>query len=243
MKPLSLRAGLGSLIVTAALVGCGASTGSSAGPAVVHPGAPGEPSRPVAAGAEAQTPRHTAADVRFMQDMIHHHAQALDMTALVEARTTREDIRQLARRIEASQADEIEMMRRWLTERGETAPSLEDHAAQHGAHAHHGHGGHHGHHGHGAHGGQAGAGAGHLMPGMLSREEMARLAAARGAEFERRFLEAMIYHHEGALTMVAELFGSPGGGQEAEIFQFASHVDSDQRIEIARMSRMLTGTR
>jgi uncharacterized protein (DUF305 family) len=79
---------------------------------------------------------------------------------------------------------------------------------------------------------------GSLMPGMLTDEELARLAAATGAEFERLFLELMIRHHEGALVMVADLFSS-GGGQEPEIFQLASHVDADQRAELARMRGML----
>jgi uncharacterized protein (DUF305 family) len=81
---------------------------------------------------------------------------------------------------------------------------------------------------------------GPLMPGMLSDEEMARLAGATGAEFDRLFLEFMIRHHEGALVMVADLFSADGGGQEAELFQFASHVDGDQRAEIARMRGMLS---
>jgi uncharacterized protein (DUF305 family) len=79
-----------------------------------------------------------------------------------------------------------------------------------------------------------------LMPGMLSPEEMNRLAAASGVEFDRLFLESMIKHHDGALTMVNELFASPGAGQEPEIFGFASDVDADQRIEIDRMSAMLS---
>jgi uncharacterized protein (DUF305 family) len=79
------------------------------------------------------------------------------------------------------------------------------------------------------------------MAGMLSPEQLAELARAEGAEFDRLFLELMIYHHEGALDMVAELFSSPGAGQDTEIFRFASHVDADQRAEIARMRRMLRG--
>jgi len=118
------------------------------------------------------------------------------------------------RRIEISQRDEIAWMTRWLERRGETAPMM-------GAgHAH-------------------GLGEGELMPGMLSREEMAALAAARGSEFDRLFLEGMIKHHQGALMMVAELFDSPGGGQETEIFRFAADVDADQDMEILRMSDML----
>jgi uncharacterized protein (DUF305 family) len=146
-----------------------------------------------------------------MQGMIGHHAQAVEMTALLASRTTSDAMRNLARRIEVSQADEITMMQRWLEARGQEIP---------GPHAHH----------------MAGA---TLMPGMLTQPEMDRLAAATGAEFDRLFLEGMIKHHEGALVMVKELFATPGAGQESEIFAFASDVDADQRMEIDRMRGML----
>ncbi len=146
-----------------------------------------------------------------MQGMIGHHAQALDMTALLRSRTSREDMRMLAQRIELSQADEIKMMQRWLEIRGQEVTSV------------------HAHHAHGA----------MLMPGMLTEEEMGRLAAVKGAEFDRLFLEFMIKHHEGALIMVQALFSTPGAGQETEIFSFASDVDADQHMEIARMRDML----
>lgn len=146
-----------------------------------------------------------------MQGMIGHHAQALEMTRLLASRTDREEMRLLARRIELSQADEIRMMQEWLQARGEEVPS---------EHAHHGQGA-------------------PLMPGMLTPEEMGRLAAARGAEFDRLFLEFMIKHHDGAIVMVEALFATPGAGQESEIFAFASDVDADQRMEIDRMGAML----
>jgi uncharacterized protein (DUF305 family) len=155
--------------------------------------------------------RHTAADVRFMQGMIGHHAQALEMVGLLRTRTNREDMRLLARRIELSQEDEIMLMQRWLQARGQPVPD---------AHAHH----------------AAGA---TLMPGMLTPEEMGRLEAAGGKQFDRLFLEFMIKHHEGALVMVSELFSSPGAAQESDIFSFATDIDADQRIEIARMGAML----
>ena len=178
--------------------GCGTARGQTAG---TPPPAP-----PPAAG---EAPRYTAADVRFVQGMIPHHAQALEMTALVEARTSRDDLRLMAQRITVSQQDEIAQMQRWLRARGQPLPD---------AHAHH---------------------AGHLMPGMLTPEEMARLAAASGAAFDRLFLELMIRHHEGALAMVGELFAAQGAAQESETYTLASDVDADQRMEIARMRALL----
>ena len=184
----------------------------------VQPGAPGEASRVLSVEEAASLAHltHTPADVRFMRGMIPHHAQALEMAALIPERTEHEALHLLGRRIEISQRDEIAWMTSWLERRGETAPGV-------GAgHAH-------------------GLAEGGLMPGMLSREEMAALAAARGADFDRRFLEGMIKHHQGALRMVAELFGSPGGGQETEIFRFAADVDADQDMEILRMRELLNG--
>jgi uncharacterized protein (DUF305 family) len=181
-------------------------------PAVVQAGAPGEASRAVARGERFETAPipHTDADVRFLRDMILHHEQALEMTGLVPDRAARDDVRRLALRIEMSQNDEIAMMRRWLERRGESAAD---------PHAHHR-----------AHDG---------MPGMLTAAQMASLRAARGAEFDRLFLELMILHHEGALLMVEQLLASEGAAQDPEIFQMASHIDADQRAEMERMRRLL----
>jgi uncharacterized protein (DUF305 family) len=182
-------------------------------PPLVQPGAPGEASR-VIASSETPAPsasRVSDADVRFMQGMIGHHAQAIEMTALLATRSTNPDMRLLAQRIEVSQADEIAMMRAWLEAHGQDVP---------GPHAHHAHGA-------------------TLMPGMLTAEEMGTLAAARGAEFDRLFLQYMIRHHDGALIMVKDLFAQPGAAQDSEMFAFASDVDADQRMEIVRMSGML----
>jgi uncharacterized protein (DUF305 family) len=160
---------------------------------------------------------YTEADVAFMQGMIAHHGQALEMTALVPARSANATLQSLAERIEQTQLNEIQRMTRWLGARGETVP---DPAAyrEHSAGGHEEHGGH--------------------MPGMLTPAEMAELAGATGARFDRLFLESMIRHHEGALTMVAELQAA-GGGNEAEVYIFAADVDADQRAEIARMQSML----
>ena len=133
------------------------------------------------------------------------------MTDLIATHTNSVTMKRLGERIAISQNDEILMMRRWLTNRGQSVPD---------AHAMHMHGA-------------------TLMPGMLTPDEMDRLAAARSTAFDRLFLEGMIKHHGGALDMVADLFSHPGAGQEPEIFMFASDVDADQRAEIARMSVML----
>jgi uncharacterized protein (DUF305 family) len=224
-----------SIVPTVMLVGLATAAGQAQTaeprPRVVQPGAPGEASRAVTPeqASRVATAAHSEADVRFMRDMIVHHAQALEMAELATTRTSRADVRLLAQRIDLAQRDEIAMMRHWLEARGHEAPRTDSAAA--GGHAHHGHAHHGAAHEHAD------------MPGMLSPAELARLAASRDAEFDRLFLEFMIHHHEGALAMVAELFAAPGGGQESEIFQLASHIDGDQRIEIARMYRMLAAGR
>jgi uncharacterized protein (DUF305 family) len=188
-------------------------TAPQANPPLIQPGAPGQASRPVDASqaSDLSKVQYTDADVRFMQGMIGHHAQAIEMVELLRTRTSSDDMRKLALRIAVSQEDEIKMMQEWLQNRGQKLPD---------PHAHH----------------AAGA---HLMPGMLTADEMARLAAAKGPEFDRLFLEFMIKHHAGALTMVQELFSTAGAGQDSEIFAFASDVDADQRMEIERMGAML----
>lgn len=182
-------------------------------PPIVQPGAPGQEPREISVEKAVDLSRvgHTPADVQFMQEMIGHHAQALEMTALISSRTSREDMKQLDQRIEISQADEIKMMQTWLKDRGQPAPDV------------------HAHHAHGA----------KLMPGMLTPEEMKRLADAKGVEFDRLFLEFMIKHHEGALVMVKNLFDHNGAGQESEVFAFVSDVEADQQMEIDRMFAML----
>lgn len=194
---------------------CSVGTGDSA-PGSAPPAAPNESNRRLANEEKAGRTRHTEADVRFMHGMISHHAQALEMARLVPTRTDRAAIRLFAQRIELSQEDEIALMLRWLRDRHEEIPTLPARRRDNRAGDH-----------------QA------RMPGMLAEEQLAQLAEAAGAEFVRLFLEFMIYHHDGALIMVAELFSSGGAAQETEIFEFASHVYSDQRIEIERMRHML----
>jgi len=183
-----------------------------AGARVVQPGAPGQSGRTLSPEdlASLFAPPHNAADTLFVQRMIPHHAQALEMTALVRGRSASPDLPLLAQRIETSQRDEIALMERWLRERGEPIPTP-----------------HAGHPGHDT-----------LMPGMLNDTQLAQLERARGAEFDRLFLELMISHHEGALTMVRLLYAS-GGGLEPASDRFAREVDADQSIEIRRMTELL----
>jgi uncharacterized protein (DUF305 family) len=165
--------------------------------------------------AEAQERRYTPADVQFMQEMIGHHAQAVAMAALVGGRTANQSIQLLAQRIDISQRDEIRLMQNWLKDRGQSVPDPST-PMHHGA------------------GGQE-----MLMPGMLTAEQMAQLTAPKDTTFDRLFLQFMIQHHQGALTMVKTLFGSPGAAQEMATFRYVSDVDTDQRIEIERMRKLL----
>ena len=181
---------------------------------IILPGPPGDAGRQIDAEAAVaiSDTSYSAADVRFMQDMIPHHHQALEMAALVGDRTNRPEVVDAAGRIDASQQDEIEFMQNWLGERGEAAPDPEDHAAMH---------------------------TGHLMAGMATPEQLAELAAAEGTAFDRLFLDLMITHHEGAVTMVERLHQQPGGAYDPVLFEFTNDVSNDQTAEIERMSALL----
>jgi uncharacterized protein (DUF305 family) len=196
----------------------------SAKPVVVQPGAPGQPSKTLPSSTRAELPPQSPADVEFMQGMIMHHAQAVEMTALMPSHTENKELLALGSRISSSQTDEIRFMKRWLAARGEPL-SMTMHRAtpemQGGDMAHHS---------------MAPLA---LMPGMLTPEQMGALGKARGAEFDRLFLTGMMQHHNGALTMVKELFDTAGAGQDAEIFGFATDVDNGQRAEIRIMQNML----
>lgn len=166
-------------------------------------------------------PTYTQADVRFMQGMIGHHAQALVMVALIPSRTNRADLRALGERIRVSQTDEIALMKQWLRDRNQQIPMAMSHSMGHAMQM------------------PGMAMSDSLMPGMLTAQQMTDLANATGSGFETLFLKDMIQHHEGALTMVAQLLGTTGAGQEPEVFRFAAEVDTDQRAEIARMNALL----
>jgi len=195
----------------------GAQQTAPATPVVVQPGAPGQPSRTLPPSTSATLPPRSQADVEFMQGMIIHHAQAVEMTALIVSHTDNKELRLLGARISSSQSDEIKFMRRWLAARGEplsmAMPGMPEMDLS-----------------------------GHkmpLMPGMLTPEQMEALRKAKGAEFDHIFLTGMIQHHGGALTMVKDLFDTAGAGQDAELFNFATDVDSGQRAEIRIMRTML----
>jgi uncharacterized protein (DUF305 family) len=209
---------------------------------MVQPGAPGQATRSIDSDdlAELGGVAWTEADVHFMRMMIPHHAQALEMTSLVDRHATTEAVRRMALRMEISQRDEIALMERWLRERDQDVPQWRGMTTGTGASGGATDGSMAGmDHGPGMdHGSQM-----PMMPGMLTPEQMERLRAARGPEFDRLFLEYMIQHHEGAIVMVRDLFTARGGGQESEIFQFASHVDADQTAEIERMRGILESMR
>ena len=219
LKPLAI-------CLVLVVAGCGDKESADApqaetAPVIVQPGAPGEGSTTLSADelSKLEPPTFVDADVLFMQGMIHHHAQALRMTALVKKRAAGTEIPLLAERMDLSQTSEIELMQTWLRDRGQDVPVL-----------------------HAAHGHAHGVGAGTRMPGMLTEQQLLRLQRARGEEFNRLFLTFMIQHHEGALTMVQQLYAA-SGGLEPEADAFARHVEADQRIEIARMQDLLTRLR
>ncbi len=181
---------------------------------IVQPGAPGQASRTLTAE-EASTlaaASYTTEDVVFLQSMIVHHQQAVDMALLAKDRTNTEDLLEISGRIETSQADEITFMQDWLTERGEPTQdaALQEHAQ-------------------------------HTMKGMASAEQLAALAAASGTEFDRQFLTLMIAHHDGAVDMVADLFDEDGTAADPVLYRFISDIQSEQESEMERMDKLLAG--
>src|SRR5262245_22703379 len=196
-----------------------------AAPVVVQPGAPGKPTKVLPPATRGALPPTSPADAQFMQGMIMHHAQAVEMTALIESHTENKDLRSLGARISRSQSDEIKFMKRWLVSRGQSVPEEMSGMHHMGSHDHH--------QMKTSHESMA------LMPGMLTPEQMEALRKAKGEEFDRLFLAGMIQHHGGALTMVKDLFDTAGAGQDAELFNFTTDVDSGQRAEIRIMQNML----
>jgi uncharacterized protein (DUF305 family) len=183
---------------------------------IVQPGAPGKSSQVLSAeeAVRIAITGHSPADVRFMQDMIPHHYQAVQMAALVDDRTNRPELIDVAGRIDASQEDEIAFMQQWLRERGEHVPEPDAHAGMHTS---------------------------HRMAGMATPEQMAELARLKGSAFDKLFLELMIPHHEGAVRMVEELLEQPGSAYDPVLLEFTSDVTNDQNAEIERMHALLVG--
>ncbi|RZJ32665.1 MAG: DUF305 domain-containing protein [Brevundimonas sp.] len=204
-------------------------------PPIFQPGAPGAPSRIITAGQALELARtsYTAEDVRFMQHMIVHHAQAVEMVGLLETHGSHARVKLLGHRIALSQEAEMELMRDWLDARGQSTGMQDDHAG----HANMNHGGMD----HSAHAGHAMAPSETpLMPGMLSPAQMARLAAARGGDFDRLFLTGMIQHHQGAIDMVSELMEHPDAARDTLLSDFTNSVVADQSTEILRMQSLLS---
>ncbi len=227
-----LHSAIGSAVLCGMLLAASAPTGFFSSPAraqqtdpatpvVVQPGAPGKPSRTLPPSTRAALPPRSQADVEFMQGMIMHHSQAVEMTALIPSHTENKDLRSLAARISRSQSDEIKFMQRWLMARGEPVsmarPGMSDMDMSRRPMA--------------------------LMPGMLAPEQMEALRKTKGAEFDYLFLTGMIRHHNGALIMVKDLFDTAGAGQDAELFNFATDADNTQRAEIRIMQTMLEKNR
>lgn len=180
-------------------------------PVIVQPGPPGAPAKTLPPDTTVELPKDTPADVAFMQGMIMHHNQAVVMTAMIPSHTTNPDVIAIGKKIHLSQSDEMKFMKRWLIARGQSTSMPRP-----------------------ADGKPMG-----LMPGMLTPAQMDALGKARGKEFDRLFLTGMMQHHGGALIMVHDLFQSPGAGEDAELFNFATDVDSTQRAEIKIMQRIL----
>lgn len=250
-------------------------------PAPVQPGAPGEPAKTLTAVAAQPAPRPPSeADVRFMQDMIMHHGQAVEMTELAKTRAKDPAVKEMAAKIDLSQGDEIRWMKQWLGERGIAPESMDDmpgmqmgkplatepdgtpvmhlghENAEHTAHTNNMADMDHSQMDHGdmagmEHGGMAPMQHNPAAPkktdpqdfapmvGMLTPRQMTALRAANGTQFDKLFLTGMMQHHNGALTMVKDLFQQPGAGQDPQLFDFANDVDNTQLAEIDIMKGIL----
>jgi uncharacterized protein (DUF305 family) len=187
-------------------------------PAIVQPGAPGTSNKilSTAAATASEAPKPPSkADTDFMQGMIMHHNQAVEMTELLKTRTKDSAIMELGKKIDVSQTDEMRWMKQWLTDRGLPIDPMAgmDMKGMNMSMP--------------------------MMPGMLTPAQMDALRKASGPEFDHLFLTGMIQHHTGALQMVKDLFANPGAGQDSQLFDFANDVDNTQQAEIDIMRHML----
>jgi uncharacterized protein (DUF305 family) len=219
-----------STLVCAALLSVAAAAAFGQTPAqsensvpLIQPGAPGKPDKilteATTAGTGPQKP--TDADVKFMQGMIMHHNQAVEMVALMPGRTKNAKLLALGQRISISQTDEMKFMKRWLTYRDKPLTEMGDMADMPGM----------------SHMDMPGMS--HMMPGMLTPQQMDALHKATGPKFDQLFLTGMIQHHTGALTMVDELFDTPGAAQDMQLFDFTADIGVTQQGEIDAMRNML----
>jgi len=200
------------LVALAAGINCRA--GAQVPPAVATP-----VSSPATVRPDTGHVGYTAADVHFMSGMIHHHAQAIVMAGWAPDHGANQEIRALCERIVVGQRDEIVLMQHWLADRHEAVPSGDpSHVYMRG---------------------MSMMDPSMMMPGMLTDQQMAQLDSSRGPTFDQLFLRFMIQHHEGAITMVNELFASQGGGEEDNVYRMAANVFADQTTEIDRMQKML----
>ncbi len=183
---------------------------------LIQPGAPGKPDKILTPATTAGTGQQgpTDADVKFMQGMIMHHNQAVEMVALMPGRTKNPKLISLGQRISISQTDEMKFMKRWLTYRDKPLTEMGDMAGMEHMDM-------------------------PLMPGMLTAKQMAALRKATGAKFDQLFLTGMIQHHGGALTMVKDLFDTAGAAQDMQLFDFTADIGVTQQGEIDTMRTML----
>jgi uncharacterized protein (DUF305 family) len=211
---------------------CQQANPATSGVSIVQPGAPGHSNKTLTPETASAAPRKPSeADIKFMQGMIMHHSQAVEMTDLLRTRSQGKEVQALGKRISISQTDEMRFMKQWLTDRGlplsehgsMDMSGMDMSAMDHDM-----------------------AGMDHMsmsamptMPGMLTPAQMKALAAATGPAFDHLFLTGMIQHHTGALTMVKDLFATQGAGQDPQLFDFASDVDNTQQAEIDIMRHML----
>ncbi|HLB10017.1 MAG TPA: DUF305 domain-containing protein [Gemmatimonadaceae bacterium] len=207
------------LPIACAIAACGSQTSASRGAAEPSPAAAQSEAAAIArAKADSLRNPYTAADVRFMQGMIGHHAQAIVMATWAPTHGASSSVRVLCERIINAQQDEILTMQTWLSDRHQSVPEAKAGPMKMMMN---------------------GKEQEMLMPGMLTEAQMRQLDLAKGPDFDRLFLTDMIQHHRGAVSMVKDLFGTYGAGQDEVIFKFASDVNVDQTTEIARMERML----
>jgi uncharacterized protein (DUF305 family) len=213
MTQYPFRSGVAALVVCLVLSACGGAP--APGPATPAPAGPSGATQASPVGFQGEGYPHTTADVAFMTGMIHHHAQAVLIAGWAPSHGASRSLQALCERIVVGQQDEIALAARWLRSRKEPVPNLDPAHAMHTMdHA-------------------------VMMPGMLTPDQLSRLDLARGPDFDRLFLEYMIMHHQGAITMVDQLFGAQGAGQDETVFRFASDVYADQTTEIRRMQGML----